>query len=74
MDSADFEQLLWQPTVEDSDAGLDDSVLKSEKELDISLEKGVYYWNQLDVDSVFISCSALKKAAFKLSPVVLSTF
>lgn len=57
MDSADFEQLLWQPTVEDGDAGLDDSVMKSEKELDISLEKDLDDCNPPVSDHVLFSTS-----------------
>lgn len=42
MDSADFEQLLWQPTGEDGDTSLEEhDIIKTEKELDITLVKGI---------------------------------
>ena len=44
MDSADFEQLLWQPAGDDGGDGIedhDDSIVKMENELDMSLVKGI---------------------------------
>jgi len=73
MDSADFEQLLWQPTVEDGDTSLEehDIVVKAEPELDLSLVKGI----QDIVNNVFgFTVRAISIANFSENVLMLYAF